>query len=254
MDRDFSAVERLKFNAKARIRLAIAKVQAAFKSEEAQADARSAIFDGIYTSGKWGGEASGGFYSGAGSRGDAAEQYCVEMGARLKAMQDALGRPLRVVDIGCGDFHIGQQLLSTVPDFHYTGCDIAKSVIGKHSEDHASERAAFQYLDIVTMPPPPADVILIRQVFQHLSNAEILDALSNLPVKTRIFVTEGQPEHPEGPLNPDKAAGSAIRFHWASGTGRGVELDKPPFSRRTEKRFSFKVPPHEIVVTEELFL
>jgi hypothetical protein len=170
------------------------------------------------------------------------------VGTYLRELQDGLDRPLVIGDIGCGDCQIGTALMQLVPDARYLGFDVVRPLIENHSRHLGSERMAFEVLDIVTDKPPPADIFLVRQVFQHLSNLEIASALANL-AGSRVMVTEGQPEFPEGKPNPDKAVGAGIRFHWASGTGRGVELDLPPFNRTVKELFRTFSPPHELIVT-----
>lgn len=127
-------------------------------------------------------------------------------------------------------------------------------MIEHHQAQHSGGRVSFRRLDIVAEAPPSGHVCLVRQVFQHLSNEEIRQALRNLSGFPVIYVTEGQPEFPSGPLNPDKEPGSTVRFDWRTGRGRGVELGAPPFSLRVEKVFQRFVPPHEVAVTFRVYL
>ena len=61
---------------------------------------------------------------------------------------------------------------------------------------------------------------------------------------------KGKARHRIGPANPDKAAGADVRFDWATGRGRGVELDLPPYNALAVEVFRAFAPPHEVIVTQ----
>jgi hypothetical protein len=213
---------------------------------------RSAIFEAVYRNNRWGSEAGCKFFSGSGSRGRAAEDYVRQMSELLRKHEREIGRPITVVDIGCGDFAVGRSLVEHVPTMSYIGCDIVSSLIEHNQEHYGSDRVRFQQLDIVEDSPPAGDVCLVRQVFQHLSNDEIERALVKLKGYKAVYVTEGQPELRVGSPNPDKPTGSGVRFNWERGVGRGLELAEAPFSRQAEEVFRSFSPPHELIVTERV--
>jgi hypothetical protein len=214
---------------------------------------RREIFETIYTEKLWGAKSSSEFFSGPGSRGEAARHYVTQMASVLRLHLQRAGRPLTVVDVGCGDFHVGQALVEAVDGITYVGCDIVPAVIEHNTERHASDRVSFRTLDIVTEWPPHGDVCLVRQVFQHLSNADITAALTHLDRFDAVYVTDDQPAQKSGAPNPDKATGPDVRFDWDLSLGRGVELSRPPFSRQTVEVFR-SVAPLTILVTEQVFL
>jgi len=216
---------------------------------------RREVFETVYRDKLWG--ADGGspdFFSGAGSRGALAERYVSEMAKLLRAHQEEAGRPLTVVDIGCGDFHVGHALVRAVDGITYVGCDIVPAVVERNSARYASDRVSFRALDIVTDTPPKGDICLVRQVLQHLSNSDIAAALSHLEAFDTVYVTEHQPVQMSGPPNPDKTAGADVRFDWELGVGRGVELGESPYSRQTETVFTSFAPPVTLLVTERVSL
>jgi SAM-dependent methyltransferase len=212
------------------------------------------IFQDAYRSKRWGGEEGSEFFSGSGSRGRAAEDYVREMSGLLREHEREIGRPITVVDIGCGDFQVGRALVEAAPTLTYIGCDIVGRLIEHNQEHYGSDRVGFQHLDIVEHSPPTGDVCLVRQVLQHLSNDEIERALQNLKGFSAVYVTEGQPELRVGPLNPDKQTGTDVRFNWERGVGRGLELAEAPFHRQAEEVFRSFSPPHEVIVTERVNL
>jgi hypothetical protein len=111
----------------------------------------------------------------------------------------------------------------------------------------------FCQLDLVSDPLPAGDVCLVRQVLQHLSNADIQSFFQRADYPW-IYLTEGHPVLRTGTVNPDKAAGHEVRFDWRTGRGRGVELDRPPFNLATEEMFRVPAMQHEVIVTERVFV
>ncbi len=213
---------------------------------------RREAFQHVYASSMWG-KGDGRFFSGSGSRGLAVERYVEAMTKQFEALHKSLGRELVVVDIGCGDFFVGQAFLAACPFIRYIGCDIVPELIEHHQKEHGSERASFQLLDIVTDEPPEGDVCLVRQVFQHLSNRDVLDALNRLRGFEAVYLTEGNPVIRNGPVNPDKPSNGHIRFG-PRGVGRGLEWREPPFSLRCEEIVRAISPPFEAIVTDRVWL
>ncbi len=212
------------------------------------------LFHKVYADKSWGGDGISRFYSGEGSRGEVASVYIDRMAAVLQQYRAELGRPLQIVDLGCGDFAVGKALVAQVPDARYVGCDIVPALVAHNNASYGDDRVRFRHLDIVSDPLPEGDVCLARQVLQHLSNDEISRFLAAAKRYPRLYVTEGQPETRVGPVNPDKATGSAVRFDWATGRGGGVELDLPPFNLKTQEVFRVSIPSHEIIVTQRVFI
>ena len=166
----------------------------------------------------------------------------------------AIGRPPVIIDLGCGDFRVASALLSRLPDVTYVGCDIVPELIAHNDKLYATDRISFRCIDIVSDPLPAGDICLVRQVFQHLSNREIVNVLTRLKPYKLIYVTEGHPEQRTGPVNPDKVAGADVRFDWKSGRGRGVEFDQAPFNATVTEEFRTFAPPHEVIITQRLIL
>lgn len=232
-------------------RLAAAIDRRRHNNPDAQHDRRRGVFQAVYSRGVWGKDGATPFYSGLGSNGLAAEFYVERMAALLNQNSRELGRPLRVVDIGCGDFRIGKALTDRLPELNYLGCDIVPELVAYNNKVYSNERIQFKALDAVCDPLPEADVCLVRQVFQHLSNTDIQSVLANMSYPV-VYVTEGHPVRKRGSANPDKVVGPSVRFDWQTGQGRGVELSEAPYCLPTEEVFRLAVPPNEVLITERL--
>lgn len=178
----------------------------------------SETFRRVYRTKTWGDDGEQ-FHSGAGSRGKASEQYCASVIAFIRE-----NRVQSVVDLGCGDFSVGRQIQEAT-GVRYTGIDVVPELIEHHKSTVQNPLVSFQCADITGDLLPAADLCLIRQVLQHLSNEEIARALGNLGGFSRVLVSEHVPVQPRS-INRDKPHGPDVRVRY----GSGVYVEKPPFS------------------------
>ena len=138
-----------------------------------------------------------------------------------------IGARHRVVDLGCGDFRVGQNILA--PGIRYIGVDVVPELISYNTQTYGSEAVRFECRDIATEDLPPGDICLIRQVFQHLSNEEIAAVLAKLTAYKTCLITEHYPRNPTSCIpNLNKPHGGDVRFSDNS----AVFLDQPPFNVR----------------------
>lgn len=191
---------------------------------------RRRTFNNVYGRKLWGWEKGRYYYSGVGSGGEPAKVYADVLAPLIAEVAKTFGDRTTLVDLGCGDFRIGTELLKRLPPIRYIGCDIVPGLIAENARLFGNERIAFRCLDIVSEGLPEGHIVLLRQVFQHLPNRDITKVLAKLRAFPNVYVTEGQPEIREGPVNPDKPVGATVRFNWREGRGRGVELDQPPYN------------------------
>lgn len=188
----------------------------------ARGKSREAVFREIYEKNLWGGEA-GELSSGSGSQDDVTAPYI----ALVRSLIESEGITT-IADLGCGDFRVGRQIVSA--NVTYVGCDVVPSVIEANRSAYSSEHVAFQVLDIVTDPLPDADAAIIRQVFQHLSNAEIGSVLKKLKKYRVVLITDEQVRGDEAQANADIAPFHGTRRVF----GQGLKLERAPFNQRLE--------------------
>jgi hypothetical protein len=169
------------------------------------------VFTKIYAEGAWGKPRS--LFSGTGSHVEALVKPYVEAAQRaLREIAAIEARKPDAVDLGCGDFSVGSLLLPLCGA--YVGCDIVEPVVVANRERYPD--ADFRVLDITTDDPPAGDVVFIRQVLQHLSNAHITNVLPKLVRYKYLILTEHLPGRAFIP-NLDKMAGPHIRLVHNSG-------------------------------------
>lgn len=173
----------------------------------------------IYEMNLWGGDEAD-FYSGSGSHHpEIIDPYIEVVNSFLKSFE----KPPVVCDLGCGDFNVGKELVHLSKK--YVAVDIVESLIDRNKKNFVADNLEFYCLDISKDELPEGDCALIRQVLQHLSNAEIMRIVPKLSNYRYVIVTEHIPEGDFDP-NVDIISGQGIRLKKES----GVDLMAPPFS------------------------
>jgi SAM-dependent methyltransferase len=185
------------------------------------------VFETIYREKMWGGRIVGGrFYSGAGSRD---EEIVGPYVTAVRTHLLGLRHKQTVVDIGCGDFHVGCQLVDLAE--RYIACDIVRPLIEYNRRKFNLPNLEFRVVDATDEPLPVGDVALVRQVLQHLSNDQVAAVLPKLSQYSVAIVTEHVPIGRDFVPNLDMPTGVGNRLRDNS----GIVLTAPPF------RFSPKV-------------
>lgn len=181
-------------------------------------------FDAIYRGRYWGHSSDGNLSSGNGTRDyRLTEPYIAAVATLLQAFPE---KPT-VVDLGCGDFEIGRRVRPFAG--RYIGCDVSAAIIEQDWARYAGDAGLeFHVLNAVDSPLPGGDVLTIRQVLQHLSNADILQVLPKLQAYPFVVVTEDVPEG-EFTANADHQSGFSVRTIEGNS---GVDLAQPPFNLR----------------------
>jgi SAM-dependent methyltransferase len=194
---------------------------------------RAELFDSVYQKQMWGGTPDQS--SGWGSYGEHSSEY-------VDYVRDFIVRNdiESILDIGCGDFQIGSRICGAVT--LYIGADVSRLIIERNAAAFSElSNVRFKVLDVCADPLPKVDLITIREVLQHLSNADIALALDNIERSQARFVlvTEHLPaEHLLRAPNIDKPRGPNIRNPF----GSGVFIELAPFNRQVKSVLSVKHP------------
>jgi len=131
----------------------------------------TSTFNRIYAEGTWGKEVMGKGTSGSGSTLEITREYraYVEDFMKKHAVKS-------VVDAGCGDWSFSSAM--DWGDATYLGIDIASDVIEAVRKKHEKGKIRFQVGDI-TQDLPAADLLISKDVLQHLSNELIHKFIKN---------------------------------------------------------------------------
>jgi len=178
----------------------------------------------VYENKLWGTNKSD-FYSGAGShQPEIIKPYI----AVLKTFLTSFKSKITVCDLGCGDFNVGKELVKFTKKC--IAVDIVEDLIAHNKEKFIEENVSFHCLDIAKNDLPFADCALVRQVLQHVSNAEIESIVKKLQNFKYVIVTEHLPVGDFIP-NKDIISGQGIRLKRQS----GVHLIAPPFNFKVKE-------------------
>jgi SAM-dependent methyltransferase len=133
-----------------------------------------------------------------------------------------------VCDLGCGDFNVGKELVKYTKK--YVAVDIVPALIAHNKEIYKDENLEFHCLDIASDDLPSGDCAIVRQVLQHLSNAEVQRIVKKLADFKHIVLTEHVPEEDFVP-NKDIVTGQGVRLKKQS----GLNLLAPPFKFKVKE-------------------
>ena len=181
-------------------------------------------FTQIYRNKLWGRIEGNKFFSGRGSLEKFAMPY-VEWLTSFIAEHNIR----TVVDLGCGDFRIGQRICSAI-SVNYIGLDIVPELIAYNHSQFGSESVSFKCANIIEDELPDGELCLIRQVLQHLSNKQISAVLTNCTKFPYSVITEDVHSGRRMRPNLDMMHGPDNRVFKHS----GVFLDRAPFNLQTQ--------------------
>ena len=166
-------------------------------------------FSRIYTEGTWGKDVAGKGTSGTGSTLEITQEYRAYVEDFLKRHNVK-----SVVDAGCGDWRFSRAI--DWGGASYLGVDIAPDVIAALRNEHEAGQIRFQVGDI-TDELPAADLLISKDVLQHLSNALVRKFIRNNLRKGKYKWVI---------LTNDRGSGNR---DVASGGYRAIDLAAPPF-------------------------
>jgi SAM-dependent methyltransferase len=181
------------------------------------------VFDEIYKTHYWGNG------SGSGSSPDATLPYRDFL--KLFLLENSISS---VVDLGCGDWQFSKLIDWSGIEYH--GFDAAVSVIEKNRSVYGRENVTFsdfKNYDLI----PEADLLIIKDVLQHLSNQEISRIIQALIPRFKFtLITNCVPPirtsfHRSGMFNRDIQTGD-FRF---------LDLRRPPFNCKAELLFEWEI-------------
>ena len=172
--------------------------------------ALTSTFNRIYREGTWGTDAAGKGISGSGSTLEITREYRSYLEHFIKEH-----RVTSIVDAGCGDWNFSRTI--DWGGASYLGVDIASDVIDAVRRKHERGRIRFQVGDI-TDELPAADLLISKDVLQHLSNELVHKFIRNnlKPGKYKWVI-----------LTNDRGSDN---YDIMPGGYRAIDLAAPPFN------------------------
>jgi 2-polyprenyl-3-methyl-5-hydroxy-6-metoxy-1,4-benzoquinol methylase len=131
-----------------------------------------------------------------------------------------------VVDMGCGDWQFSR--LIDWSGISYQGFDVVSSVITSNRAQFSSSSVSFNLYSGNGDELPSADLLIVKDVLQHLSNKNIAAFLPNTRKYKYCLITNC--------VNPN---GETTNTDIEDGGFRYLDLRLPPFSVDAEEVLSF---------------
>ena len=140
-------------------------------------------FENIYRSGEWI-NSYGGTESGPGSSLNCSSEY-------LMFLSDFIikNNIKSILDIGCGDFNLMKHF--KFEGLNYLGIDLVDFIVENNNIKYGTSNIKFKCLDILNdhLDTSEYDLILIKDVLQHLNNDTIEKIINRLKFAKNILIT-----------------------------------------------------------------
>jgi len=185
-------------------------------------DRTAKAFEKVYKDKLWGTNANGKGYSGYGSTAQATVLWRTFLQQFMKE-----NNIKSVVDAGCGDWESTNDTDWTGID--YKGYDIVDSVIQADKAKYEKPNIHFFTGNVVTTDLPAADLLIVKHVLQHLSNAEVAQLLTQVPKYKHVLLVDSVNNITLTGDNKDISAGDF----------REMDPTKPPFEVPGDKPLTY---------------
>ena len=191
------------------------------------------------------------YYSGSGSH----SEYIINPYMNLLVQLIVYNNVHKIVEIGCGDFWIMRHILGFFEknnyNYTYDGIDVVDDLIEYNNNRFANERIKFYCMDATQDDQhlPNGDMVIIRQVLQHLSNENIKKILLKANDFKFAFITEHLFEGDGVVYNVEKPTNGGIRLSQRS----GVYLEHSPYNYKNIVHL-LKVPEYGGIIRSSLII
>lgn len=176
------------------------------------------VFNTIYEKNLWGDR------SGPGSKPENAEMWINLVNLFLDRKDIKT-----VLDLGCGDWQLGQKL--NLKNKEYLGVEVS-SVILEETSKYSSDNIKFINDDIETMVFSNVDLILVKEVLQHLPNKSVINIMNKVMKNCRYAI-----------ICNDFDATQKENLDINPGEWRPLNLLGEPFNYKMDRFYVF-IPPH----------
>ena len=187
------------------------------------ADSVEQAFVHIYENGVWGKNEQGEGWSGEGSSLAATKKYRSFLQGFLRKSGIKT-----VVDVGCGDWEFSKKI--NWEGIDYTGYDVVESVIRKNQKQFNSDNLHFICGNALTMDLPQADLLICKDVLQHLSNENIMLFLTQISKFKYCLITND--------IDPNMI--DTLNLEISDGGYRRLDLTQPPFNVQGHKILTYR--------------
>ena len=164
------------------------------------------VFEEIYERNLWG------FGSGHGSLPSVTKGYR----AYLQQFME-LNNVKSVVDYGCGDWQFSKYV--DWSNIDYTGVEVVKSLVDANNKQYSSDNISFMQSPADPAKLPKADLLIVKDVLQHLSRQDI----------TR-FIDRALSKYTFALITSNVIPADIVNMDIKTGEFRPLDLRLPPFN------------------------
>lgn len=181
-------------------------------------------FTEIYNRGIWGVNSEGEGTSGCGSLISTTGPYRTFLSEFFKTHDIQ-----SVVDAGCGDWEFSR--IMDWDNIDYKGFDVVKHVVERNQSRYTQEHINFFHANFLEIDLPPADLLICKDVLQHLPNEKIFAFLPQLSKYKYCLITNDVHQRTGTSRNPETDTG--LRAY------RCLDLTAPPFNITATKILNY---------------
>jgi len=180
------------------------------------------IFTNIYKSAEWGENEDGEGFSGLGSTLENALPYmqCLEKFIKENNVKS-------VVDLGCGDWTFSRFL--NWDGIQYTGVDVVEFLVERNQQLFSDPNIRFVHADGAGFDLPEADLLICKDVLQHLSNEDIHAVINQLSKYKHCLITN----------DINQTNGIGMNEEMDAGGVRPLDLSDHPFNLKGNDYFQY---------------
>jgi SAM-dependent methyltransferase len=180
-------------------------------------------FTYIYDTAKWGCNSAGEGSSGYGSSIESTKLYVALLEDFIQTHNIK-----SVVDVGCGDWEFSRHI--NWGNASYVGFDVVQRVINKNIRSFARPHIAFICANALETDLPTADLLICKDMLQHLPNNDILAFFKQLPKFKYCLITNDIDPTTFTSMNYD----IELAGHW-----RTIDLTTAPFNIKAKKILTY---------------
>ena len=216
-------------------------------------EVRRQIFEGIYSSHSWGGSSR----SGPGSDPEHTVSYVGFVNKWLAQTPDCR----QVVELGCGDWATSR-LINFLPHQTYLGLDVVRAAIDSNRVRFEVPNVRFECCDFLSQVHPGGDLLLIKDVLQHLSNHSVQEFLEKVLPRYRYALITNDIARCEDRrffgVVLQKLPFVEANADAPDGGSRPFKLDESPFCLKVIRKFRYPVvlrkEPPRVVYEKEILV
>lgn len=149
-----------------------------------------------------------------------------------------------MVEFGCGDWATSR-LINFGQQREYLGLDIVQTVIEQNRKTFAAPGISFAQCDFLSDPTSTGDLLLIKDVLQHLSNRGVQAFIKNILPRFRYAIMTNDVRKYEewrrfGVFTATREL-QELNIDISDGSSRPLRLDAAPFGLEVTERSTYSV-------------